>query len=386
MGTPYIFEDYWLAHPEPALVVRPSYHLGYSPFEANPLAGSFDAGVVDNLGAKEIRAMPRLERAVREVHALVGNAELDGMHLVFGLGSTELVNAALYALAQRAAAAAPAPTSPPRDTAAVWAARPYYEGYVEPSSYFQTRLFAWQAADAPPQPSTERPVIEMVTSPNNPDGTMREAKVSPSEHSYTVYDHVYFWPHFAPITGPVTDHVHNRSVALFSLSKLTGHASTRIGWAVCRSAEVAALMRHFILLNTRHVPRESQLRAAAALEHVVATKGQLFGYARSLMLSRWARLQACFKGSAAFELQALDPAAKDAFSDETDYAPSPAYAWVKQLDGGDAAASLRAAGVVGRPGVAYGASVAFVRIELLMREQTFNVMLEKLRKMHGHAA
>ena len=44
MGTPYIFEDYWLAHPEPALVVRPSYHLGYSPFEANPLAGSFDAG------------------------------------------------------------------------------------------------------------------------------------------------------------------------------------------------------------------------------------------------------------------------------------------------------------------------------------------------------
>ena len=104
------------------------------------------------------------------------------------------------------------------------------------------------------------------------------------------------------------------------------------------------------------------------------------------MLSRWARLQACFKGSAAFELQALDPAAKDAFSDETDHAPSPAYAWVKQLDGGDAAASLRAAGVVGRPGVAYGASVAFVRIELLMREQTFNVMLEKLRKMHGHAA
>ena len=306
MGTPYIFEDYWLAHPEPALVVRPSYHLGYSPFEANPLAGSFDAGVVDNLGAKEIRAMPRLERAVREVHALVGNAELDGMHLVFGLGSKELVNAALYALAQRAAAAAPAPTSPPRDTAAVWAARPYYEGYVEPSSYFQTRLFAWQAADAPPQPSTERPVIEMVTSPNNPDGTMREAKVSPSEHSYTVYDHVYFWPHFAPITGPVTDHVHNRSVALFSLSKLTGHASTRIGWAVCRSAEVAALMRHFILLNTRHVPRESQLRAAAALEHVVASKGQLFGYALAHalalgaaagVLQRLRRLRAAGAGS-----------------------------------------------------------------------------------------
>ena len=41
---------------------------------------------------------------MRELHALVGNAELDGMHLVFGVGSTQLVNAALYALAQRAAA------------------------------------------------------------------------------------------------------------------------------------------------------------------------------------------------------------------------------------------------------------------------------------------
>ena len=65
------------------LVVRPSYHLGYSPFERNTLAGTFDGGVIDDLGAREIRALPRLERAVREVHALVGNAELDGMHLVF---------------------------------------------------------------------------------------------------------------------------------------------------------------------------------------------------------------------------------------------------------------------------------------------------------------
>ena len=72
------------------------------------------------------------------------------MHLVFGVGSTELVNAALYALAQRAAAAASAPANAP--SAAVWAAKPYYDGYVEASSYFQTSLFAWQKADAPPEP------------------------------------------------------------------------------------------------------------------------------------------------------------------------------------------------------------------------------------------
>ena len=61
---------------------------------------------------------------------------------------------------------------------------------MDSASYFQSRLFAWQEADAPPEPSREQPVIEMVTSPNNPDGATREARVTPSEHAYTVYDHV----------------------------------------------------------------------------------------------------------------------------------------------------------------------------------------------------
>ena len=48
---------------------------------------------------------------------------------------------------------------------------------------------------------------------------------------------------------------------------------------------------------------------------------------------------------------------------------------MKKLDGGDAAAALQAAGIVGRSGAAYGAGVDFVRLELLMREQTFEVTL-----------
>ena len=64
---------------------------------------------------------------------------------------------------------------------------------------------------------------------------------------------------------------------------------------------------------------------------MVTTKGQLLGYARSLMLSRWERLQACFEGSTAFKLQALEPAAKDGFTGQEEYPPSPAYAWVKPL-------------------------------------------------------
>ena len=53
-------------------------------------------------------------------------------------------------------------------------------------------------------------------------------------------------------------------------------------------------MRHFIMVNTLHIPRENQLRAAAVLEHVLQTKGQILGFGRALMAGRWARLRTCF--------------------------------------------------------------------------------------------
>ncbi len=140
-------------------------------------------------------------------------------------------------------------------------------------------------------------------------------------------------------------------------------------------------MRHFIMVNTLHIPRENQLRAAAVLEHVLQTKGQILGFGRALMAGRWARLRTCFATASRLALQPLEPAAHDAFSGADDYAPSPAYAWVRQLDGGDATATLRDAGVVGRPGDAYGANESFVRLELLMREATFDVMIDKLCRL-----
>lgn len=39
-----------------------------------------------------------LENHIRTVHAIVGNAVTEGRYIVFGAGSTHLLNAALYAL------------------------------------------------------------------------------------------------------------------------------------------------------------------------------------------------------------------------------------------------------------------------------------------------
>ena len=245
-----------------------------------------------------------------------------------------------------------------------------------PASFYETRLFHWQEGEQPPTPTAAAPVIEMVTSPNNPDGLSRAPAVAPSPHTSTVMDYAYYWPHFVAIGAPVAPP--NRTVGLFTLSKLTGHASTRIGWALTPDADVAAAMRRFVQVSTLGVPRESKSRAATLLEHVNEHGGEILSFARDLMLGRWERLEACFASSTSFSLQAREVASRDSWSAADGYAPSPAYAWIQQLDGGDATASMRAAGIVGRSGAKYGATDAYVRLELLMREATFDVMLGKL--------
>lgn len=63
---------------------------------------------------------PELEREVRRVHRLVGNALADGYHLVVGTGTTQLFQAAMYALA---------PASADRPV-----------GVVSPAPYYSVRI------------------------------------------------------------------------------------------------------------------------------------------------------------------------------------------------------------------------------------------------------
>ena len=182
-GTPFIFEDYWVRHPEATVEILPSYHIGY---------GSH---------------MPRLEAAIRALHELVGNAETVGREVVVGIGSTELISAAMYALAPDDA---PMGASGDAPRAAIWSAPPYYSGYVAPASSYRTTAFEWlgprPSDPRPPNSTAARPVIELVTSPNNPDGHLRAPRVR-GEGVRVVMDHAYLWPHFTPIVEKVA-HAH----------------------------------------------------------------------------------------------------------------------------------------------------------------------------------
>lgn len=84
-------------------------------------------------------------------------------------------------------------------------------------------LFRW-AGDAAAYRGDDN-FIELVCSPNNPDGAIRDAVLG-NEAGKRVHDLAYYWPQYTPMRG-VADY----DIMLFTVSKATGHAGTRIGLA-----------------------------------------------------------------------------------------------------------------------------------------------------------
>jgi len=94
------------------------------------------------------------------------------------------------------------------------------QSYPAVTDFLQSGLFRWTGDANTFKGDT---YIELVCSPNNPDGAIREAVLS-SESGIAVHDLAYYWPQYTAITKRA-DH----DIMLFTVSKSTGHAGTRIG-------------------------------------------------------------------------------------------------------------------------------------------------------------
>ena len=86
---------------------------------------------------------------------------------------------------------------------------------------------------------------------------------------------------------------------------------------------------------------------------------------------------------AAWRVEPRDPPKLDRFSGEVAYEPSPAYAWLQYLVATNvtAPAAMLKVGVAGRSGLGYGKDDRFIRLELLMRDVTFDAMMRKLERL-----
>ncbi|KAK7330526.1 hypothetical protein VNO77_24721 [Canavalia gladiata] len=306
-------------------------------------------------------------KEVVRLHKVVGNAVTEGRHIVVGTGSSQLILAALYALSS------PEATEP----ISVVSAIPYYSCYPSMANYQKSGLYKW-AGDAESF-DKDGPYIELVTSPNNPDGYTRVAMVNRSQ-GLLIHDLAYYWPQYTPISSP-SDH----DLSLFTVSKSTGHAGMRIGWALVKDKEVAKKMTKFIELNTIGVSKDSQLRAAKVLKAVSDSCEQensqdgesFFKFSYMLMTQRWKQLRAAVEAGGLFTLPQFSPSFCTFFGQEME--PQPAFAWLKcEGDIEDCESFLREHKILTRGGGHFGASLKYVRISMLDTDETFLQLIDRL--------
>ncbi|XP_071706059.1 L-tryptophan--pyruvate aminotransferase 1 [Rutidosis leptorrhynchoides] len=310
---------------------------------------------------------PKLEESIKNLHGAVANVVTDGYSIVVGTGSSQLFQAALYAI-----------TSHDQSSQInVVSAAPYYSAYQEITDLVKSGLFKW-GGDAHTFDKDE-PYIELVTSPNNPNGVIRGPVVN-GDGGILVHDLAYYWPQYTPITTRL-DH----DIMLFTASKCTGHAGSRIGWALVKDKDVAKKMTKFMEVSSIGVSKESQLRVAKILQ-VVADGCKQFGsssgdnffeFGLKMMKERWEILRETVKKTRMFTLPKYPDQHCNYFGDITQ--AYPAFAWIKCKEGiEDCEKLFRDHKILTRSGKKFGSDPGYVRVSMLSREEDFNLFINRL--------
>ncbi|XP_020269768.1 tryptophan aminotransferase-related protein 2-like [Asparagus officinalis] len=354
-GDPTMFESFWRTMGGQGTVVIPGWQTM-----------SYFSDVTNVCWFLE----PDFALQIRRLHNLVGNAVADDRHIIVGTGSTQLFQAALYALSPSDA------TEPMSVVSAV----PYYSSYSAVTDYLRSGLFKW-AGDA--SAFTGDSYIEIICSPNNPDGYIKHPVLN-SKKGKMVHDLAYYWPQYTAITGPA-----DNDIMLFTVSKSTGHAGTRLGWALVKDREVAKRMTKFIELNTIGVSKDSQVRAAQILKvvsdgyelPVTDPAARLFDYGRRILGYRWERLREVAKTTGMFSLPEYESDHCNFIGQQT--SANPAFAWLKcERDGiEDCENYLKSYKILTRSGKHFGVEAKYVRVSMLDRDETFDLFIERLSSL-----
>ncbi|RVW37388.1 Tryptophan aminotransferase-related protein 3 [Vitis vinifera] len=190
-----------------------------------------------------------------------------------------------------------------------------------------------------------------------------------------IHDHAYYWPHFTGIPAPADE-----DVMVFTLSKLTGHAGTRFGWALIKDEAVYQRMSTYVKLNCLGISRDAQLRAYKLLKVVMEGSGrEIFEFGHATMKNRWEKLSSALSVSKRFSIQDIAPQYCTFF--QTVRAASPAYAWLRceREEDKDCYRALKKAGIIGREGTLFGTASSYVRLSLIKTQDDFDLLLHQIK-------
>jgi len=125
--------------------------------------------------------------------------------------------------------------------------------------------------------------MEIITSPNNPDGK----RTKNYTHCPGLYDLCYNWTQYGNVVKADED------IMVFSLSKATGHAGSRIGWGIFADKQVAQEVQEFIEIDSCGVSSDAQTKALSMILNQLSRpkSKRCFYFGRYELKYRWAKLK-----------------------------------------------------------------------------------------------
>lgn len=214
-------------------------------WELNPQSFSFDIDV--NL-AYQFTGLEELKTNIKKLHKKIRNANVENKHIVIGNGATHILNGLISI------------SSSPL----VFAETPCYHKYFD---FVRCANKTW---------AQHENALEIITLPNNPDGTKHEGTAFSKVHDLS-----YNWPTYTQITN------YDHPIMVFGLSKATGHASARIGWAIIEDERIAKRLEEWVHFNSCGVSYYSQLVANKIVKYQTLTTDTVFKYGQDVLMSRW---------------------------------------------------------------------------------------------------
>lgn len=206
--------------------------------------------------------------------------------------------------------------------------------------------------------------LAFLTVPNNPDGKLQKLD-DVSKYKSVWYDCVYNWPWYFKNENAWPHEAIPKlpEVAIFSLSKFSGHCGTRIGWMLVNNPNLANFLENYIEYDTSGVSVEAQVRAAAVIK--VFEENDLGPTYKSIVDTRKEELQTV--------LQKIQEMHGEHFNLKDISIENGMFAWVK-----DELNCFVSNDIAVMPGWKCGTDNKYVRINLCAEPCDWNEMIYRL--------
>lgn len=257
--------------------------------------------------------------------------------IVFGNGSTQVINSALYAISKILS-------------------RPITV-YYRPPVYMLMHEYLSNSPWVNVTHSLSSQIdVEIIIDPNNPSGEHRK---SDSNATYLIYDRAYNWPIYTDSPTPTSSNPN--IITVYTLSKCLGMGGLRVGWAFINNKHLYdEISRALVCIGI--CPNSFGLQAMSYIMNTFISSPSLLqdyiSHFRSLLSHRRTQLSLCPQ-----------------FIVTNSTGP---YAWISSHDNSDISSLLSSYNVKVYSGSLFNASSSFARLSLICSEYEFNTAISYL--------